>query len=278
MDDMYEIPVRGANKFPAAINCPVSNAKNAMNIGEYTPEQLNIGAIGGSGIFIFLIMGIFIMFAAPDVWQRLFAANSIKTVRKASYIYALLLIIFGAALTIVGIAARNNFPNIDSSEALFYGFFQLIPGPLLGLAIIVLLATIMSSIDTQLFVLSSSIAKDFFYRRKEISEEQMAKIIRMALVPLAIVSMFVAIFVSDILLVIFGIISITLIVSPAIIASLLWKLKNNAVFLSMIGGVLALLILIFTGTFTLETSIATLPSAIVFLIIGQIIFKKRTKS
>ncbi len=245
-----------------------------INIGEYVPQQFDFGALGGFATISFLVMGIFVVFGSADIWQRLFATKSISTARKASYLAAVLFIIFGIALTFVGLAAKNNFPNINSSEALYYGFFQLLPTHLLGLAIVVILAAIMSTIDTELFVLSSSVAKDFSYRRKKISDEQIAKIIRKSLIVLAFLSMAVAIFVSEILLVLFGLISLILCVSPSIIASLFWKLKNKAVFLSMIGGVAALIILILIGKFNPNTSVITLPAAILFLIIGQIILKK----
>ena len=96
----------------------------------------------------------------------------------------------------------------------------------------------------------------------------------MSLVGLAIVSMFLAITVSDILLILFGIISLIFCVSPVIVASLFWEIKGNAAFLSMLGGALAFIALIVTNNFSPDTSIITLPAAIVFLVIGQIVFRK----
>jgi len=246
-----------------------------INIGEITTEQTNILNIGGFTIVAYLVLGIFAVFAAGDVWQRIFSAKDVKTVRKASYISAVLFIIFGTALTIIGVAARNNFPDIDSSQALYYGLLQLIPASLTGIAVIAILAALMSTIDTELFYLSSSIAKDFFYRRNRIMEDKIARIIKISLIGVALASMIVAIFVSDILLVLFGIISLILCVSPIIVASLFWKIKNNAAFLSMIGGLLAVVVLIVTGTFSPDNIAVVFPAATVFLILGQIFFKKQ---
>ncbi|MFQ5531558.1 MAG: sodium:solute symporter, partial [Candidatus Nanoarchaeia archaeon] len=212
--------------------------------GEYSSEQLDFGILGIPTILIFVVMGIFTLFGSADIWQRLFASQSSKTARNATFITALLFLVFGIALTFVGVAAKNNFPDISSNEAFYYGFFQLVPEWLLGISIIVVLAAIMSSIDTQLFVLSSSIAKDFFYRNKKISNEEMARIIRVSLVVLAVLSMVVAIFVADILTILFGIISLLLAVSPSIVASLFWRIKRNSVFLSMFAGIISLLYLV----------------------------------
>ncbi len=245
-----------------------------INVGTFAPEQIDFINIGSFSIIAYLVLGIFAVFAGADVWQRIFSAKDVKTVRKGSYIAAILFIIFGVALTIIGIAARNNFPNIDSSQALYYGLLQLIPASLVGIVVIAILAALMSTIDTELFYLSSSIAKDFFYRRNKIMEDKIAKIIKISLIGLAIVSMMIAIFVSQILLILFGIISLILCVSPIIVASLFWKIKNNAAFLSLIGGLLAVVFLIITGTFNPDNIALVFPAAAVFLIIGQIFFKK----
>ena len=126
-----------------------------INIGDYAPEQVNISSIGGSYIAIFLLIGAFAILSGPDIWQRIFSAKDSKTAKNASFLSAALFLIFGTVLTIIGIAAKNNFSGIKPEEALYYGLFQLIPLPLIGIAIIFILAAIMSTIDTELFYLSS---------------------------------------------------------------------------------------------------------------------------
>ncbi len=247
-----------------------------INIGEVTTQQADLMSIGGFTIVAYLVLGIFAFFAAGDVWQRIFSAKNVKTVKKGLYLAAVFIIIFGVALTLIGIAARNNFPNIDSSQALYYGLLQLVPASFVGIVIIAILAALMSTIDTELFYLSSSIAKDFFYRRNRIMEDKIARIIKISLIGLALVSMMIAIFVSEILLILFGIISLVLCVSPIIVASLFWKIKNNAAFLGMIGGLVSVVILIVTGNFNPENIVIVFPAAAVFLIIGQIFFKKQS--
>jgi Na+/proline symporter len=245
-----------------------------IDIGGVSSEQIDLMNIGGFAIIAYLVLGVFAVLSAGDIWQRVFAAKDVKTVRKASYISAILFIIFGIALTLIGIAAKNNFPSIDSSQALYYGLLQLIPVSLLGIAIIAILAALMSTIDTELFYLSSSIAKDFFYRRNKIMDEKLVRILKLSLVGVAIVSMLVAIFVTEILLILFGIISLILCVSPVIVASLFWKIKNNAAFLSMVGGLFAVMTLFATGTFSPDNVVVVFPAAVIFLILGQIFFKR----
>ncbi len=244
-----------------------------INIGEISSEQINVMNVGGFSVIAYLVLGVFAVFAGADVWQRVFSAKNVKTVRRGSYIAAAFFVIFGTALTLIGIAAKNNFPNIDSSQALYYGLLQLVPASLVGIAVIAILAALMSTIDTELFYLSSSIAKDFFYRRNKIMEGKIARIIKISLIGLAIVSMVIAIFVSEILLILFGIIGLILCVSPVIVASLFWKIKNNAAFISMLGGLLAVIILFVTRTFSPDNMAVVFPAAAIFLILGQIFFK-----
>ena len=133
-----------------------------IDIGELSIEKMGFTNIDSVSIVAFIIFGIFGVLVAADIWQRVFAAKNVKTIQRASYISAVLFIIFGISLTLIGIAAKNNFPTIESNQALHYGLLQLVPSVFLGITIIAILAAIMSTIDTELFYLSSSIARDFF--------------------------------------------------------------------------------------------------------------------
>jgi len=246
-----------------------------LDFGSYTPKQLSVTSLDGLTVASFVLIGFFTIFAAADIWQRVFAAASTKIAKQASYITAGLFFVFGIILSLIGMAARNAFPDIDSAEALFFGLFQLMPEGILALTVILVLAAIMSTIDTELFYLSSSIAKDFIGRTKQKDEGQLKRIIYYSLVILAIFAMVIAIFVSDIILLAFALLSLTLCVAPSIVASFFWKLKSNAVFLSMLAALISFGYLLVTGTLTPDNAAITLPAAVVFLIIGQILFKHK---
>lgn len=249
-----------------------------IDIGDYTPEQVNLTSIGGSYIIIFLLIGAFAILSGADIWQRVFAARDAKTARNASFLSAFFFLIFGAVLTIIGIAAKNNFPDIKPEEALYHGLFELVPPPLVGIAVIFVLAAIMSTIDTELFYLSSSISKDFLARKHAASDSTLAKNIRTYILVIALISALTAIVFSNILAVLFGIVSLSLAISPTLAASFFWKIKKNAAFLSMLTGLLSLVLLAVTGNFSSDNSIIPLPVAIVFLIIGQIFFERKTRA
>ena len=244
-----------------------------IEIGPVNFSQ-SIFAAGTTTFFSLLLIGIFIIFASADIWQRIFSARSAKIARNSLFLTTLLFLIFGFATTLIGVAAFNHFPEIDPGEAFFWGLSALLPVWLLGVGIVMVLATIMSTIDTEVYLLASNIGKDFVARtKKDISDIELGKIIRATMIVLVFIAMLIAIFVRDIVTVLFGLASFGLSLSPAIVGSLFWKLKPKAVFFSMLGGVLAFAVLIVTGQFNPDNAVASLPAALIFLIIGQMIFK-----
>lgn len=245
-----------------------------IDFGAIEPTQLNIASPGLVGITTFLLLGIFVFFGGADVWQRFYAAKGVQGARKACFLAALFFLIFGVIVTLVGLAARNNFPNIDSGEALYYGLSYLLPTPFLGIVIIILLAAIMSTIDTELFLLSSIITKDFIHRRRKLTDKKMAGIIRLTLLILAVIAMLIAIFYTDILTLLFSLLSLMLIAAPIVVGTFFWKIKTNAAFLGLISGLSSFIYLWITGTLNPNTAVITLPTTALFLIIGQIIFKE----
>ena len=247
---------------------------SVVPFNEIINDQMNLFELDVVSILIFVILGIATVVASADLWQRVFSAQDVVTAKKATYASAALFLTFGFIITLIGIAAHGAFPNGNPDEALFLGIFKLVPEQFIGLSIVLLLAAIMSTIDTESFLLSSIIAKDFLSKKK-LKQEGLKKIIRLSLVVVAAVAMFVAIFVSNILLILFGLISLIITISPAVFGSLFWKLKDRAVLLSLIGGLATLVVLLAMGAFSPDTSILTLPVAIVLLLIGQLIFRKR---
>src|SRR3989344_1199592 len=244
-----------------------------IDIGPVNFSQSISGA--SSNTFISsLLIGIFFSFASADILQRIFSSRSARVARNSLFSVALLFLVFGFVVTLIGIAAHNHFPTIDPNQAFFWGLSALLPVGLLGVGIVMVLATIMSTIDTEVYLLASSIAKDFVARkRKEITDIDLSKIIRPTMIILVFVAVFIAIFVRDIITVLFGLASFGLSLSPAIVGSLFWRLKPKAVFISMLGGVITFFTLIAIGQFNSDNAVATLPGALFFLIVGQIIFK-----
>ncbi len=238
------------------------------------PTQYNLLSVGIGQIIGFSIIGLFGLLISADIWQRAYASASKKTLKKGFYLAGIVLLLFGLAISMIGIATKNNFPNIDSQETLYFGLTNLLPSWIVGLALIFIFASLMSSADTFAFVASMNISKDFIANFKPISKQRLVKITRISIFSLILISIFVAIFIQNIIDVVFSMIAIGLAFAPALVGSFIWKLKEKAVFYSIFLGLLSAIILIAVGYITPETSVITLPVSLVILIFGQMFFKK----
>lgn len=237
------------------------------------PTQYNLFSVGPGQIIGFVLIGLFGLLISADIWQRAYASASKRTLKRGFYFAGFILLVFGLAIGIVGIVAKNNFPNIDPQEALYFGFSNLLPSWILGLALIFIFASIMSSADTFAFVTAMNISKDFISGFVRISKQKLVKITRLSIFGVILLSIILAIFIQNIIDVIFSVVSIGLAIAPAMVASFFWNLKEKAVFYSILLGFLSAIFLILIGYISPETSIVTFPVSLIVLIFGQVTFK-----
>ncbi|MCK4918679.1 MAG: hypothetical protein KAS02_02760 [Candidatus Pacebacteria bacterium] len=240
----------------------------------FSLASLNFFSLDIVSIFIFMIIGIATVLASADLWQRIFSAKNSRVAKQSSYFTAILFFLFGLAITFVGLAAFNSFPNANPDSALYLGIFSLVPEAFLGISIILVLSAIMSTIDTESFLLSSVVVKDFI-PEKFVNKWGIRNTMRGSFFVLILLAILLAIFVNNILIILFGIISLIMSLSSVIFGSLFWKLKSNAVNISMLGGVMTLLVLFVIGKFNTDTAVLTLPVSLVLLIGGQIFLKNK---
>ncbi len=237
-------------------------------------SEFNLGNAGiGNGI-AFVILGAFATFMAPDLWQRIYAAKHVKAAKHSLWLSSILIFVFGIVIALIGIVAKLNFPNILPDNALLYGLSNLLPASILGLGLVMLFAAIMSSVDTSLFVLGMNISEDITKNYKELNKKQLISLTRWAIIGFTIISVLIAIFIQNIISIALAFGSISLALIPAIIGSFHFNLKSKAVFLSILTGIISTILILSLGYITPESSIISLPVAFVFLIIGQIFFRK----
>ena len=237
------------------------------------PDQLSIMTMGLTQSIAFLAIGAFNIIVSADLWQRIYAAKDPRHAKIGIIGSAVLIIIVGLILSIIGLAAKNNFPGIVPDEALAYGISKLLPAGLLGLGLVVLFAVIMSTLDTMLFIVSMNISEDVVSHYKELSKEILVKITRYSILILAFIGMLIAIFVQNIITVGLALTGIGLSLVPTILASFYWDLKIWAVFMSALTGLSSIAVVLGAGIIGPETSVASLPVSAIFLWIGQKVFK-----
>ncbi len=206
------------------LNADVSELNLRFNIGSPGPLRSLSFYLTGVGLFI-----------SADIWQRVYSARSGQVAKTSLFLSAGVWVVLGACLVLLGMAAQGE-PGVTPDGALFYGLFELLPRELVGVAIVGLLAALMSTIDTEVFVLASIVAKDFVSRRREMTPDEMAGSVRVAMVGVTVPAMVMAIYWPNVLGVLFILTSFLMALFPAVLVSLFRPLAAPVAFSSMLVG------------------------------------------
>jgi len=233
-------------------------------------SEFNLFRSGFMSISFFLF-GLITVTIGADMWQRIYAGKNFKTIKKSLIISAIIIPVIGLGVSMIGFAAKANFPNILSEEALIYGISYLLPAGLSGLALVVLFAAIMSTIDTITFVLATNFSKDFISRLKteETSKKDLVTLTRLGIFIFIGLALVIALFYSNIINVALSLASMTFVLAPTIISSLYIKLKRKAILLSILSGLFYTFLMILLGLIRPETITVSLFISLTFLFIGQ---------
>ena len=97
----------------------------------------------------------------PGFHQRVYAANNNKTAKIGILIATLIWLCFDLCTTFGGMYARAVLPNIDPNSAYLTYAMQLLPSGLKGFFLAAILATILSTLDSFLFIAGTTLSYDF---------------------------------------------------------------------------------------------------------------------
>jgi len=224
----------------------------------------DMGSPGPLTSISFFVSGFVSLFTGADIWQRVYSAKSGRVARKSLFLAAALWLMFEVSLVIPGIAARGTGAAVE--DALFAGLFAVLPASLASIAVVGILAALMSTLDTEIFLLASMVGKDFVSRRRELTPEQLANVIRVAMVGVAVPAMLIAIYWPTVLGALFMLLSLQMALFPAILVSLFRPLSSGVAFLSMAIGSLLLV-----ATFALGWSDPDTAPLVVLLGSGSVV-------
>ncbi|MFB6732363.1 sodium/proline symporter PutP [Bacillus mobilis] len=197
------------------------------------------------GIISFLAWGLG-YFGQPHIIVRFMAITSIKDLKTSRRIGIgwMTISIIGAMLTgLIGIAyyAKNN-ATLQDPEMVFVTFSNILFHPYItGFLLSAILASIMSSISSQLLVISSAVTEDFYktFFRRDASDKELVFIGRLSVLVVAMIAVALAYHPSDTILTLVGYAwaGFGSTFGPAILLSLYWKRTNKwGVLAGMIVG------------------------------------------
>ncbi len=243
----------------------------------FSHELTDLSDMNPGMTIAFILFGVLIIFQSAEYWQRVYAAKNEKVVKAGFITSAVLVLITGLAITIVGLSAHYEVPGIAPRDAFAEGLKVLAPEKFIGAGLVLLFAAIMSSADTIIFVLASSVAKDYIshFSKKEVTQHRLKMQTKIFIVLFSFVGFLLAFYFRSIINVIIFITGVGFTIIPAAIASFHFRIEKEAALASFISGVGYVLILLLTGNLLPELSVASFLVAIVFLILFQLIYRKK---
>ncbi|MCS3806133.1 SSS family solute:Na+ symporter [Chromobacterium alkanivorans] len=124
-----------------------------------------LGAIGLDTIVAYFLLYFFGALIGQDIWQRLFTARSERVVRYAGLAAGGYCVCYGAACSLIGVAARRLLPELAVTENAFAELTRsLLPAGLRGLVAAAALAAIMSTASACLLAAATVLKEDVYSR------------------------------------------------------------------------------------------------------------------
>jgi len=237
-------------------------------------SDFNIMNMGIGNVIGFLILAGLGIMVAPDLWQRIFATKDEKNLKRGLSYSAIILLVLGFLIIVIGLVTKSIFPNIKPEDALVTGFANLLPIGFTAIGMVLLYGVTLSSSDTATFVVSSILTRDFKNYTKKYSEESMRKLTRIFMISFVFLAVILGIFYQNIIALGFSFTSLNLALFPVVFGTLYWKLKHRAVFYSLILAFLSIAILFAGNWLNPQTAVICLPVSAISLIIFQKVFKK----
>lgn len=133
--------------------------------------QAHLEPLGGETIGATLVWGFIALstLVDPNFYHRCFAAKDTKTAKRGIIYSTMIWFCFDICTTAGALYARASMPELDPSNAYLVYSLQILPHGLKGLLVAGILATILSTIDSYLFISGTTLSFDLApkkYRNK----------------------------------------------------------------------------------------------------------------
>ena len=197
-------------------------------------------------ILAFLFIGI-ATFTYADLWQRAYAGESRRTVKKASYISGVLAFLFLIMAVLFGVYGYILIPGATSNTVIS-DLLTLLPIGLYGLVLAGFFAAVMSSADTVLLITSMTLIHDIYKKsmNRTMNDEETLRLGRRVTSILGLMALIVALIVFNIVHLAIQAISFYVVLTPAIIFGFYWKKANSkAAIWSIIIGLIGVIAFLF---------------------------------
>jgi SSS family solute:Na+ symporter len=213
--------------------------------------------------------------------QRQFAARNRRVLYYSTILANLTFFLWAAICAIIGFAGAVIFPGLPSAQSLLPVIInEIVPYGLNGFVIASLLSIIMSSVDSFLIGVSSSLSNDIINAvRPGFKEEQMLRLTKMSVLLITLLSLSIALLYPDILGLILAFFStIASGLGVPVIATLFWKRATPyGIGAGIIAGSLTALYLRLTGSI-FDPSLMGVPVSLLSTVVVSLLTKPQSNS
>lgn len=162
-----------------------------------TPDFLSLTGISGHELTVYMLTIGAYQFVRQDLWQRFWAARSLKAARTGYAVAIVFTLLVGAAVVLIGSFARLGLDiAVTNPDLSFYAIIKAtLPLPLMVSMVVVLLATIISCADSFFIAGASSIANDVIKpRMKGRDDAFMLRMSRHSVIAMSLISLGLALY------------------------------------------------------------------------------------
>jgi len=223
-----------------AIIVPKIGLSDHVDFSKLPASKLNVFAFGGVAFFVLsILLAAISSFMFMELWQRIFAAESIKTARRAFLISALIQPLFIGTGIFLGLSASILYKDVNKSQAIFNLMVDFLPPGLLGLGLVSILAILMTTVNSLVVVGGTTLFTDIIKSRLGNNNEKSQLVwLRTLTVIFGLCALGMAFIFTDIVKLFLMGAFVMMPLCPAIIWALFAKkLSSSAAIISMVGGV-----------------------------------------
>lgn len=135
------------------------------------------------------------LLGTPILYNRFIAAKDEKTIKKGAPVAIIYNLIIEVLALYIGIFGRLLIPNLSDPEYVFMALAQTLLGPLFqGLMITLILSLVMSTADSLLILLSTSLIRDIYQKllNLNVNNTSVIRYSRFSVIAISIVAVFMA--------------------------------------------------------------------------------------
>ncbi len=250
-------------------------------VSNLPPDRLGFSSLSAYVIAGGLTSMVFGVQFQNHLVQRQWTAKDRKVLLRSAVLANLTFFLWAAVCTVIGLAGAVAFPSLSSAQSLLpFMVNEVVPAGLSGFVIAALLSIIMSSVDSFLIGVSSSLSKDIVgVAFPGMGDRRMLQVSRLSALLLTLLAVGIAVLYPDILGLIVAFFStIASGLGVPVLATLFWRRATpSGVAAGIIAGSAVALYLRLTAS-PFDPSLAGVPVSLAATVLISLVTKPQPKS